>query len=438
MNKESIRNHLRSSHTDAELQTWFDPLSLSFVDRETLEVRFPHLLFSRWFGEERQKKLEQEIGAFLGKSSQIVFIRSAKKRLESPNDGQTQNVTKSLSLLQNAEDISACTFANFIYNKKNEFPVSMAKEVATTARNPAYNPFILTGKGNCGKTHLMRAIAAEMAITIGIENIYFSNVEEMNALLLENKKPGVFKRRIARFKAVFLDNAQDLEKYHPLQQELVFISDSFKEKKKPFIIAMDGELDHTAFIPMLRSRLGSGLSVSLKSPDMDIRLRYVREQCATHRIHLEKEFLLPFAQRFSNLRTIQGIVTKIAAYQKKYGKPLTLPDLKKLVESYDTFSEKMATPDTIIGLVAEKFSLTPEELCGQNRRGNIVRARQIAMYLCRELLGVSLSSLGRYFQGKNHTTVLHAWKKIAQEMDSNNDIHKMVTQMRKKFFYSSG
>ena len=431
VNKERIRDHLRTMHTDAELQTWFDPLGFRFSDSGTMEVHFPHVLFSHWFGKERQKMLEREVAGILGTQPRIIYIK--------PESDRSLSVKRvpAKAALQVTGDHAQWSFDTFIYNKKNEFPVAMAREMAASARNPVYSPFVICGKGTCGKTHLLRAIAGGMASALSPESIYLGTVEELNTLYSENEKPGMFRKKMLRYKAIFLDNAQDLAAYPDLQQELLSIGDTFREKKKPFVVAIDEDLDQSAMSQKLRSRLESGLVVSVKKPDLDVRLRYVKAQCAANRLHLKKEYLLPLAQRFHNFRALQGIVTKIAAFQKRSDKPITNAEFDKLLASSGALSDRPATPQAIIAHVAESLSLTPEDISGNSRQSGVVRARQIAMYLCRELLGVSLSSLGRYFNGKNHATVLYACKKITKSLDSDKDMHKLVTHIRKKFLSSS-
>lgn len=435
VNKQRIRDHLRTLHSDADLQAWFDPLRLKFSETGILEVQFPHALFSRWFGKEQQKRFEKDIAQLLEQPVRVVYakpdqnsssqpLRLRKKLIEPPATGHVFG------------DSVKFSFDAFIYNKKNEFPVTLAQEVAAAATNPPYVPFVLCGKGACGKTHLLRAMAGTMATSLPPGSIYFGTVEETAGLLREN--PLAFKRKMMRHKAVFLDNGQNLTTFPDLQQELVFLAENFKEKKKPFVLAMDDSFDQTALNPKLRSRLESGLAVTVKKPDLDVRLRYAKSQCIANRISLKKELILSLAQRFNNLSTIQGIIAKASAFHQKTGKNLTSSDLEKLLAGADTLSGKPASPSAIIAQVADAFSLTPEDIVGNDRCAKTTLARQTAMYLCRELLGVPYAALGNYFSGKNHATVIYACNKIKKTIIGDKDMNKLVTRIRKKFLTASG
>lgn len=437
LDKQRIREHFQTLHSDADLKAWFDPLHFRVPETGILEVCFPHALFSGWFGKERQNWFEKELALLLGPASHIVFTKpdtarkpvAAKKHLPMTEAGQR-------SAHELLGENARYSFEAFEYNRKNEFPVTMARELASSMTDAAYVPFVICGGGSCGKTHLLRAMAGLMATRLPSGGIYCAAVEEAENLRKEN--PASFKRKMLRHKAIFLDNGQNLALYPDLQQELVFITEKFKEKKKPFVVALDDSLDQQAINPKLRARLESGLSVTLGKPDLDIRLRYAKAQCAAHGFHLKKELLLSIAQRFHTLTTIQGVILKALAFQHNTERSLTEADMEKLLAGTDALTGRRPTAQAIINQVAEKFSLSPERLAGNDRQTKTVRARQVAMYLCRELLGTPYASLGAYFNGKNHATIIHAHRKIGKLVKSDKDMNKLVTTIRKKFLTPSG
>lgn len=427
VDKQTIREYLSARHSEADLRCWFDPLHLRVLDSGTIEVRFPHALFYNWFGKERQKRLEKELAGLHGNIWNVVYT--------APGNGLKRPAAKPLldnlpGAGKNVND-PRFSFDTFIYNKKNEFPVTVARDLALRVEDPPYIPFVLCGKGNCGKTHLLRAMAEVMGNALPKGSIYLGTVEDAGTTHLQN--PVSFKRTMLRHKAIFLDNGQNLAVFPELQQDLVIIADSFKEKKRPLVLAIDDGLDQTALNPKLRARLESGLSVTVKKPDLDVRLRYAKAQCSAQRINLKKELLLPIAQRFPSLTMIQGIIAKAAAFQRQSDKSLTAADMEKVMSGTETIAGKPATPQALISQVADAFSLSPEDIMGTGRRAEAVLARQTAMYLCRKLLGSPYTSLGQYFHGKNHSTVIYACRKIEKIINSDKVMHKLVQQIQKKF-----
>lgn len=430
MNKQLIRDQLQTFRSEAELQTWFDPLRLRFSATGSVEISFPHALFARWFTKERQKEFERDVSRVVEQPLKFVYAKTSPLRKA---HGTRAEKTLPVAALPGFAD--KYSFDSFIYNRKNEFPVSMAMDLASSPGNPPFIPFVICGKECCGKSHLLRATAVAMSASFPWENMFFGTVAELSVQFAEERKAGSFRRKLSRLKAVFIDNIQDLARHPGLEEELVIVADLFREKKKPLVLAMGETVNNEPFSHTFRSRLESGLSVTVTEPDLDIRLRYAKAQCAAARLHLRKELLLPLAQRFRNLRAIQGVVAKIAAFQAKTCKSFSHTDMEKIL-AHEPLSGKPATPAAIIALVAEAFSLSSEDISGNARTANVVLARQTAMYLCRELMAISTSSLGRYFNGKNHATVLYACKKIKKIMNSDKDMHILITTIRKKFLAS--
>jgi chromosomal replication initiator protein len=331
VNKESIHNHLLKNHKDVNLQDWFDPLRLYFSSAGTIEVRFPHVLFSRWFDKDRRKTFEREVCLALGFHPRIIYTTPENTPLQPMNFPVhayfQENRSKQRSL---PKDIGGqWSFATFIYNKKNKFAVSMARELAAQPKTPSHVPLVITGEGTCDKTHILRAIAREIASTLPEDSVYFGTAAELNTYFRECADSVIFKKKILRKKAIFIDDTNDLSDYPELQQEMVFVTDTFKNKNKPLVLAVDSNLDHENIDRQLRSRLLGGLVITLKRPDLDIRLRYAKTQCSLLRLHLKKDHLLPIVQRFNNFRVIQGVITKIAAYEKKSVKPVSTPNYRK-------------------------------------------------------------------------------------------------------------
>ena len=428
-----IREHLRTLHSDSDLRAWFDPLQLTVLEPGVLEVRFPHRLFSKWFGIKHQKQFEREIVPLLGSFSAVVFTKPEPVQL--PILKYNKPLPHTLATPSLFGENGKYSFDTFIYNKKNEFPVSLAKEFASSTSNAPYVPFVICGRGNCGKTHLLRAMAGTMAAMLPFDAVYFGTVEEAEVMYRES--PTSFTWKMLQYKAVFIDNGQNLSLYPELQQQFVFIAEKFKEKRNPLILAIDDSADQSALNPQLRARLESGLSVTVKQPDLDVRLRYAKAQCGIHQVSLKKDFLLSIAQRFTTLTTIQGIIVKASAFQHKTGKTLTLADMEKLLAGTDALIGKRPTTVGIINQVADSLSLLPEDITGNDRRTEVVRGRHIAIYLCRKLLGVPYSSLGAYFGGKNHATIIYTTKKIEKMLKIDKDMHKLVTKIQKKFLTTS-
>lgn len=428
--KETLRTSLQTAYSENDLKKWFDPLVLHESRRGSFEVRFPHALFASWFNDEKREILEKELANATGQVVSVTYrtpggTAASKKLLPAR---QCTNFFAPFV----CEDGGNYCFETFLCNKKNEFPLAMAKEVAKAPASQTYFPFVICGKGTCGKTHLLRATAKNMAEYRNNSLIYLGSVDDLAAAYSDIGNKNTTRQQLLRCDSFFLDDAQRLAAHPALQQELIYVSDHFRDHKKPLVLAFDEGLSKSDISEKLRSRLEAGLVVTLKKPDLDVRLRYTLGEAQNLALPLSKEHALTIAQRFHDLRYLSGIITKISAFCSKNTRPLSNMDLDKLLEHGTENSKILLTPESIISTVAEQFSLPVSDILGNKRQHTLVQARQISMLLCRELLGLSFPSLGVVFGGKNHATIFYACKKIQKLQESDNIINNLVSTIRKK------
>lgn len=428
--KQTLRASLRTAHSETDLKKWFDPLVLRESRNGSFEVRFPHALFAGWFNDEKRGILERELTHVTGHAISVTYR----------TPGGTAAPKKSLPAKQHTdfftpficEDSGNYCFETFLCNKKNEFPLAMAKEVAKAPASQTYFPFVICGKGTCGKTHLLRATAKNMAEYRKNSLIYLGSVDDLAAAYSGIGNENTTRQQLLRYDSFFLDDAQRLAAHPALQQELIYVADHFRDHKKPLVLAFDEGLAKSDISEKLRSRLEAGLVVTLKKPDLDVRLRYTLGEAQNIALPLSKEHALTIAQRFHDLRYLSGVITKISAFCSKNIRPLSDMDLDKLLEHGTENSGTLLTPESIISTVAEQFSLSVAEILGNKRQHILVQARQISMLLCRELLGLSFPALGVVFGGKNHATVFYACKKIQALQESDSTMNNLVSNIRKK------
>ena len=427
--KQTLRTSLRTAYSENDLKKWFDPLVLRESRNGSFEVRFPHALFAGWFNDEKRGILERELAHFAGHAISVTYRTPGGTAAPKKSPSARQHTGVFAPFI--CEDDNYC-FETFICNKKNEFPLAMAKEVAKVPTGQTYFPFVICGKGTCGKTHLLRATAKNMAECRKSILIYLGSVDDLAAAYSEMGNENTTRQQLLRYDSFFLDDAQRLAAHPALQQELIYVADHFRDHKKTLVLAFDEGLAKSDISEKLRSRLEAGLVVTLKKPDLDVRLRYTLGEAQNLALPLSKEHALTIAQHFHDLRHLSGIVTKISAFCSKNTRPLSDMDLEKLLEHGTENSRTLLTPESIISTVAEQFSLPVADILGTKRQHILVQARQISMLLCRELLGLSFPALGTVFGGKNHATVFYACKKIQALQESDNTMNNLVSTIRKK------
>jgi chromosomal replication initiator protein len=419
--KDALRAHLAQRCAEEDLCCWYDPLRIE-MDQEAscLMVTFPHHLFGPWFARTGQDALESGLASCLGKKIPIRYLarrqHAASAAPGSPLPAQSVSMEKPFGEL--------CTLERFIINKKNFFPLAVAREVAKAQREPTYNPLVYYGKSGSGKTHLLRAIANELSAAYNYRAVYYGNTA---TLIQESEQRGTV-AGIDRYLAYCIDDIHLFANNFPLQEKLLVFLDACLYGKKQFVCACSGPLaSHRGFSESLRSRLELGLIVELKNPDIDVRMRFAQVQCAAHGFILAREHLLLLAQHCEHLRYLSGVLLKIAAYAKLTQREIATQDIEKILKNSGEHSP--VTPQHIIHRVAEYFSLPLEEITGNKRKPALVFARQTAMYLCREILGTSYPVLGQIFGGKDHSTVMYGIKKIEKYIVEHKNAHTEITEL---------
>ncbi|MCM0754105.1 DnaA/Hda family protein [Desulfovibrio aminophilus] len=421
--KEVLRQHLSQTCSEQELRRWFDPLSLNMdEDGRCLEIGFPHAYFARWFEEGIRDRFEALLATFMGDGCSVRYreqrsngtapaSRTAPRAVDFPFDPQF-------------------TFETFMVNKKNYFPLASAREVAKQA-GTLFNPFVICGAGGSGKSHLLRAIANEISKRHDPGRILLTSMQD-----IQNSYEGdrvAARARLGDHDFLFVDDLHLLRNTPDLQQEMISVFNHFHENRKQMVFTSPATIASCDFLdPMLRSRLEWGLIVTLKQPDLEVRVNYVQERCRTKKLMLSREQMLTLAQRFHDFRYLQGILLKLTAYRELVRKELDERDFEQILNNTEEKTAEALSPRTVISIVAENQGVNPKDILGSRRNQNIALARQMAMFLCRDLLGLSFPALGRAFGGKDHSTVLYSVKKIEQIQQDDQSLKKVLKDLKRK------
>lgn len=449
MFKTTLRQHLEKFFPDRELARWFDPLDMDVDEgKKVLRVFFPHTFFGRWFMGSMKQDFEKEVLSLIqgiqieynkNRHSGQIFVSSPSVQSSSVLYRFKDHLKKTSGKLSEKEHtipeglplLSEYTFDNFIVNRKNDFPLAAAKEAVNASHSSSYLLFILYGQSGTGKSHLLGAMANTLKSKDNA--IYYGGIEFLESFFHYSK--GYTQLPV---KAALIDDAHRVSASPALQDNLTSLIDLCHSTKRLLVLTLDMHPSHCPNLhPKLRSRLNSGLVVELKRPDLDIRTQYIQQKNRLYELDLNKETILSLAQRYPDLRSIDGFLAHLRLYNSMLAKQpkengisrSSIPDPTSLLNQDATYS--FLSPTHILHSTARHFSVSPEEIVGKSRDKNITLARHIAILLCRELLGLSLVQVGRFFGGRDHSSILYSIKKIKQLQDRNKEVHNQVEILRK-------
>ena len=430
MLKQTIRRHLEKTCSHRDLCQWFDPLRLEKQDDSGLTIHFPHKFFGQWFMVVHQQSFERSLKDCLGEDLSIKYSTGFQQNAVAtpPADRKRRAEDKEPTALG-----KAYSFADFIPGEKNFFPVETIRRIAS-GEEPLgkFNPLVLWGESSSGKTHLLRAMANEL-ITSNRASVFFCTPEELKTHYDITRNQRRARQRILAHNVLIVDDLQKIYAMAPLQDELVLLFDALHEENRQLVFAglhKPGEAKDLN--PRLRSRLEEGLCLAIKEADLEVRTRYITAQCATIGLVLNKNQTLTLAARFESLRQLNGIIKRLSAYSSLTQRELLDSDFESMVRHAGGKTLPEVTSSQIINLTASQLDLSPADILGSKRNQAVVLARQIAMFLCRELLNSSYPELGKIFGGKDHSTIMYSVKKIKEIQKHDQDMHNLLSELKNK------
>ncbi len=312
------------------------------------------------------------------------------------------------------------TFGSFVVADCNRFAHAAALQVAKSPGR-SYSPLFIHSKVGLGKTHLMQAIGHYVKQDNPSANVVYLSAESfVNQVITAIREGHVEQfRRKHRYGDVWLvDDLQFIASIEgPASEEEFFHTFNFlSETNKQVVLASDAPPRHLKIMnDRLRSRLEMGIVADLRAPDVETRVAILEKKAEAEGLDIPREFLEYVATKIeSNIRVLEGALLKICAYYSLYEMPLTLSMVEEIISDYSTAaSDKKLTLEDILEHVAVTFQAEPSEITGPKRHKEIVWPRQVAIYLAREMTDHSLSSIGKFFGGRDHSTVLHAYNKVS-------------------------
>ncbi len=373
-----------------------------------------------------------------------VVVRSAPDPDVVPEEPVNEPASRLAAVTTKADPVGSVsklngryTFETFVIGDGNRFPHAAAVAVAE-APGRAYNPLFIYGDSGLGKTHLLHAIAHDTANMHPELRICYVNSEEftnefINAI--RDDKQQHFRSRYRDVDILLIDDIQFLENKERTQEEFFHTFNDLHGSSKQIVITSDRPPKQLSTLEdRLRSRFEWGLITDVSAPDLETRIAILSKKAAAADVEVDLDTLTYIATHIErNIRELEGALIRVAAFASLQGVRLDQKLAEAVLRDFiPDASDPEITPAVVMSQTAGFFGVSMDDLCGSSRSRSLVMARQIAMYLCRELTDLSLPKIGAHFGGRDHTTVIHANRKIEALMAEKRQVYNQVTELHSR------
>jgi chromosomal replication initiator protein len=438
----AILDRVRAMVNPQSFSTWFAPTRLVFVNEGELVVEGPNQFFVDWLAEHHLDKLEDACIEILGKRPRIHFVVAASgetmQRIVRTPDRQARPERTSERPPEADGLDPRYTFEEFVVGANSRLSYAACLAVAEKPGR-VYNPLFIYGRVGLGKTHLMHSIGRFARDENGLRVHYTSSEAFMNELIvsIRQAKTMEFRNRYRTVDVLLIDDVQFLSGKAGTQEEFFHTFNHLYAAKKQIVIACDRppkEID--SLEERLLSRFESGLITDLAPPDFETRVAILRKKVDRERNEVPDEVLQHIARGVtSNIRELEGSLIRLLAFASLTGRPLTLQTAEEALQDFLRPQRREVRMAQIQKVVAADFGVSVDALKSKSRAQKVTFPRQVAIYLARELTGLPLVEIGKRFGGRDHTTVLHAYGKIAGAARQDSSLQERLERMKRMLLF---
>ena len=442
-----VRARLRSEVGEAAFNSWLKPLSLMGMGDGEVELAVPTRFMRDWVVSHYADRLRSLW------SDESPTVRAVNVRINPParpaarpTDGseetdESDDRTGGGRSREREFDIGApldprFTFENFVVGKPNELAFAAAQRVGSAATAP-FNPLFLYGGVGLGKTHLMHAIAWHIRGEFPDREVVYLSAEKfmyqfIRALRFKNVM--TFKEQFRSVDVLMIDDVQFIAGKDATQEEFFHTFNTLVDRNRQIVISGDrSPSDLDGIEERMKSRLGWGLVADIHATDYELRLGILQSKAEQAGAGTVPTRILEFlAHRItSNVRELEGALNRVLAYSNLVGRPITLETTQDVLRDLLRANDRRVTIDDIQKRVAEHFNIRLADMHSARRARAVARPRQVAMYLAKQLTARSLPEIGRKFGGRDHTTVMHAVRRIDELMQNDSALSEDVELLRR-------
>jgi len=445
---DGVLDVIQQNTTQQTYSTWFAPTKLISDDEKTLRVNVPNNFFAEWLESHYSKLISNAVLQFVGEHRRIRFIPRDSKPATSayhPLDWKSEPAISQKPLhtdaLYSTRINERYTFENFIVGDSNNFAYAASRAVSESPGETKYNPLIIYGGTGLGKTHLIQAIGNYSARKKPGTRVFYASSETFTTHFInsiQENKASEFSAFYRSCDILLLDDIQFFAKKGKTQEEFFHTFNDLQQNKKQIVLTSDRPINElNGLEERLLSRFNSGLVVDVQPPDFETRLAILRNKCDESGLEIPGDVLEYLAVNLTaNVRVLEGALTKIMAQVTFTSAEPTVDLARSIVTEITPPDKNNLSIDSIMTYVAKSFQLPIDQLRAKTRKREIVKARQVAMYLAKKLTNHSLITIGLHFGGRDHTTVIHALDNVAERLKEDPVFAQKIQGMEKHLEYN--
>jgi chromosomal replication initiator protein len=432
---ENFISNIEKRTSSQIFETWFKPLRLIDFSPECVCIGVPKQFFSDWLNENYKDLIREVIFEITNFKPELKFEISEgiyEKELLNYNSEKTGE--KKYNIPKNINPFY--TFSDFVVGANNQFAHAACQAVAN---NPGetYNPLFVYGDVGLGKTHLLHAIFHHCLDINSTVKVYYVTSEKFTNELINSiryEKMSGFRNKYRNIDVLLLDDIQFIAGKERTQEEFFHTFNSLFEIKKQIVVTSDKTpREINGLEERVRNRFEWGLVADIQPPETETKVAILKKKALANKVNLPNEvaFLLADSVK-SNIRELEGLLTRLSAYSSLYGCDITPEFTRDVLKNFIKIDEKETSPELIQKVVSKFFNIKVSDLKGKRKNNSVVLPRQISMYITRKLTKFSYPEIGQCFGGRDHSTVIYSIKKIELLINQDKKIKDAVYTLLKK------
>lgn len=436
---EHVLTQVELSISSANFNTWFRDSSIVKIEDGIVQVGVPSQFFRDWYVKKFHTLLLKIVRSisYEYRNIEYVIVKDDKRKPKEIRRSSSQQVAE-LPLnefyINKSDNLNPrYTFDTFVVGAFNELAYTAAM-AAIQRPGITYNPFFIYGDTGRGKTHLIQAIGNQYKKLYPNRKVFYLTSEKFGTDYTDSLQAGTanrFKEKYRQYDLLIMDDVQFLSKKEKMQEELFHLFNALYDNNHQIIFSSDRSPASIADIAdRLRGRFQSGMTVDIAEPDLESRMSIVRKKAAIHGVLLSDEVVEYVSSSISgSIRELEGVINSIVCHTQVKGVP---PDLAEVRQSLRSFSRPTKTVSVkhVVSKVAEFYGIDEDSIYEKTRRREVVRPRQVIMYILREDFSVSYPTIGSKLGGRDHTTVIHSCEKVKREVVEDSELAKEISDIR--------